>query len=189
MRKSMMSLEKTGSFIELLQKHIAWYPLMEPRDIYKLLYQGIMGPEHLISSPDEFSQYLTAEFDQLLPDPSGRITEPVRPDQSLLRLNLMPYKVHYQQLDQLLSCLLETAQTTYGDINELRDGWLEFVQACEDGLFPNFSLDDVHAFNSWIENLGFPAAHHSESYRREYQPAYRLISNRFIHRLGLNHAG
>ena len=37
-------LDSPENLVELLKQHLSWYPLMEPRDIYKLLYQGVRGP-------------------------------------------------------------------------------------------------------------------------------------------------
>jgi hypothetical protein len=176
----------TSSLPGLLEQHLIWYPLMELPDIYKLLYQGMMGPEHLVSSPDEFSHRLAFEFDPLVPDPLQPLTEPVRPDLTLLRLNLRAYKVGGMQLDQLIPCLLETARTTAGSIDELKAAWHAFSLLCQRGHFSNFDLADVLKFSSWLEEQGFPAVHHSETYRLSYKPAYRLISHRFIHALGLD---
>jgi len=182
-------LDKLESFVDLLQQHLSWYPLMEPRDIYKLLYQGVMGSEHLISSPEGFIQYLVEEFAPLISDPAERILEPVRPDRSLLRVNLRAYKCHQQQVDLLIPALLETAQAFSGDLVELRAAWMDFVHFCELGGLSNFDLKQVHQFTARLEELGYPAAHHSEIYRHAYQPAYRLISDHFIHLIGLDDAG
>jgi hypothetical protein len=182
-------LDSPESFVELVKQHLSWYPLMEPRDIYKLLYQGVMGSEHLISSPEAFSQYLVEEFEPLLLDRSERQLEPVRPDRTLLRVNLRAYKCHQQQVDLLIPGLLETAQAFSGDLAQLRAAWTGFVQSCEQGGVYNFELNQVHQFTAWLEELGFPAAHHSEAYSRAYQPAYRLISDKFIQHIGLDDAG
>jgi len=180
---------KPEGWLDLLQLHLSWYPLMGLRDIYKLLYQGVMGSEHLISSPEEFSRYLAEEFDPLLPDPSERILEPVRPDRTLSRINLRAYKYRQQGLDLLIPALLETAWSFSGNLVELRSVWTGFVQSCERGSISNFDIKELHQFTAWLEQLGFPAVHHSQTYTREYQPAYRLVSEQFVHRLGLDHAG
>jgi hypothetical protein len=182
-------LDSPENLVELLKQHLSWYPLMESRDIYKLLYQGVMGSEHLISSPEAFSQYLVEEFEPLPLDLSERLLEPVRPDRTLFRVNLRAYKCHQQQVDLLIPALLETAQAFSGDLGEMRAAWTDFVQSCEQGGVTNFDLRQVHQFTARLEELGFPAAHHSEAYNREYQPAYRLISDQFICRIGLDDAG
>lgn len=172
----------------LLKQHLNWYPLMELHDIYKLLYQGAMGSEHLISSPEEFAQRLRSEFDHLRPDPMERIFEPVRPNQTLLRLNLRAYKSRQTWIDPLISPLLETARSFTGDLAELRATWNGFIQSCELGQIQNYKINEIHTFTAWLEKLDFPAVHHSEIYCREYQPAYLLISDRFVHQLGLDDA-
>lgn len=182
-------LGKAESFTELVRQHLIWYPLMEPRDIYKLLYQGVMGSEHLISSPEGFSQYLVEEFAPLISDPSERLLEPVRPNRTLLRVNLRAYKCQQQQVDLLIPALLDTARSFSGDLTQLQAAWTDFVQSCEQGWVTNFDLKQVHQFSARLEKLGYPAAHHSEIYSHTYQPAYRLISDQFIQRIGLDDAG
>ena len=170
----------------LIQLHLSWYPLMEPRDIYKLLYQGVMGSEHLVASPEDFIRYLGSEFDRLPPDPTERLTEPVRPDQTLLRLNLRSYKNKHADVDALFTPLLESAQSTRGDQAALRTVWEGFVQLCEQGQVPRFTPEEIHQFNDWLERSGYPPVHHSQVYRLEYQPAYRLITYSALQQLGLS---
>jgi len=174
--------------VGLIQLHLSWYPLMELRDIYKLLYQGVMGAEHLVSSPEEFTRKLASEFDRLLPDPYGRLLEPVRADQSLLRLNLRIYKSQLGKIEALAPPLLETAHAGTGNPGELRSAWMGFVGSCEQGLILGEKITEIHQFTSWLEKSDFPPVHHSEVYRRQYQPAYRLISSQSIGQLELSFA-
>jgi hypothetical protein len=44
-----VTLDDPESLLKLIQQHLSWYPLMQPRDVYKLLYQGVMGSEHMIN--------------------------------------------------------------------------------------------------------------------------------------------
>jgi hypothetical protein len=38
--------DEADRVMALVKEHLARRPAMEPRDIYKLLYQGMRGPEH-----------------------------------------------------------------------------------------------------------------------------------------------
>jgi hypothetical protein len=169
-----------GGLLKLLEQHLNWYPLMEPTDVYKLLYQGVMGSKHLLISKEEYTRFLHDEFEHLLPDSRQRLLEPVRPDQALFRLNLRPYKSRRLGLDKLTSSLIETGQLTLGTIAELRAAWADFVRLCQQGRMRHFNINLVHQFSQWLEEMEYPSMHHSEVYQREYQPAYRLISARFI---------
>jgi hypothetical protein len=37
---------KRASLTYLIDEHLARHPVMEPCDVYKLLYQGVLGLEH-----------------------------------------------------------------------------------------------------------------------------------------------
>jgi hypothetical protein len=162
---------------------------MQPRDVYKLVFQGVMGSEHLISSPEGFIKYLDEELEPLMPEPAERLFEPIRPDRTLLRINLRPYKALQLGTDILIPPLLETARSFLGDPSQLKAVWMDFVQSCGDGQITNFDIAEIHQFTVWLDGRGFPAIHHSEVYNREYQPAYRLISAQYAHQLGYSHAG
>jgi hypothetical protein len=158
---------------------------MELRDVYKLLYQGVMGAEHLLPSREEYTRYLRAEYEPLQPDPAGRLLEPVRPDGALYRLNLRPLKSRQQALDQLITYLLETAHIITGTRTELEGVWDAFSNLCAQGQIKGFDSASIEQFSRWLEQVDYPAIHHSEAYFREYQPAYRLIAARYIHELGM----
>lgn len=177
--------DNPGSLLKLIQQHLSWYPLMEPRDIYKLLFQGVMGSEHMIPTRQEFIRRMYSEFERLQPDQHQRVLEPVRSDQLLFRLNLRAYKSQPVSIDQLFTALLESARLISGCTTELQTVWGVFVQLCEQGHISKFNISTIQRFTHWLEQMKFPAVHHSEIYRREYQPAYRLISAKFIPDLGL----
>jgi hypothetical protein len=180
-----MIQNKPENWIELLQNHLTWYPRMELRDVYKLFYQGTMGSEHLVAYPQAFSKYLTEEFEPLQADPSERLLEPIRPDQTLFRINLRPYKALNLPVDVLVPGLLETTQVFTSDLEGFKHAWTGFGKACEQGQVSNFEVGDIHTFTAWVEGLGFPAIHHSGTYSLAYQPAYRLILAQSAGQLGL----
>jgi len=83
---------KRAPLIRLIDEHIARHPAMEPSDVYKLLYQGVLGPEHLIASAEDFATRLRAEYRAVSPDRAESLWEAVRPDGALVRLNLRPFR-------------------------------------------------------------------------------------------------
>ena len=54
-----MSIEQ--ALVEFISQHLAQRPAMQAQDVYKLLYQGVHGPEHLIASAESFLARLQAE--------------------------------------------------------------------------------------------------------------------------------
>jgi hypothetical protein len=160
----------------LIQEHLARRPGMELRDIYKLLYQGVRGPEHLVSSPAVFAERLAAEWESLDLADGDPLWESIRPDGSLLRLNLRPFKAQGGDLNKLVTACLETASRFWGTQADLQQAWYSFTASCEDHHWPGIAPKEVEAFTGWLEANGFPAAHHSARYRSLYRPAYRLAA-------------
>jgi hypothetical protein len=175
--------------LEIICQHLAWYPRMELRDVYKLLYQAVMGSEHIISSVEAFSRYLEEELDVLQPDPTERLLEPIRPDLTLFRINLRPYKSLHLPLVSFIPLLVDTAHLFSGDHTQLQAAWINFVQSCEQGQIINFHANEVNQFTKWLEQIEFSAVHHSDAYTRLYQPAYRLISPTYFSTLRINYEG
>ncbi|MBN1450405.1 MAG: hypothetical protein JW963_05260 [Anaerolineales bacterium] len=166
----------SDTFVTLLTEHISRRPAMGPRDVYKLLYQGVRGPEHLISSPQAFREYLAAEWQALTPAGDDPLHESIRPDGSLLRLNLRPFKAAGGSLEVLTAACLETARRPWGTQDELQQAWACFVDFCKAGSWPSLALQELETFTPLLRENNFPPVHHSERYRELYQPAYRLLA-------------
>jgi hypothetical protein len=165
----------------LIVEHLVRRPGMEARDVYKLLYQGVRGPEHIIASPEAFRERLQAEWEALKPevdDPPNNdsLWESIRPDGALVRLNLRPFKASGGNLDELETACLETGRRSWGSQAELQLAWAHFISACQEPSWPSLAMDDILAFDAWLQAMDFPPVHHSEAYRTLYRPAYRLVA-------------
>ncbi len=160
---------------ETLDTHLARYPLMTLQDMYKLLYQGILGPEHLLAEPEAFTVRLLAELAAVSPTADEPLYEPVRPDGRLLRVNLRPFKAVSGDPVRLSDACLEAAKARWGTPDDLRAAWAAVADACQGGRWSH--LREAAAFSTWLEAQGYPAVHHSRRYREAYRPAYRLISD------------
>lgn len=162
-------------WIILVKKVIARRPQMQARDIYKLLYQGMLGPEHLIASPTVFAERLRAELDGLSNDQGDPLFEAIRPDQTLLRINLKPFKDARLDLEALLDACLQTAEITRGNPAELRHLWESFISAYHQRPFAAPTITELNDFTAFLAAHNYPAVHHSQVYRENYAPAYRLV--------------
>ena len=165
----------TSPFAALIEEHRSRRPAMMLRDYYKLLYQGIRGPEHLLSSAEVFTQRLSQEWLSLNPSQDDPLLEAIRPDGSLLRLNLRPYKAAGGPWDGLVTGCLEAGRCVWGTQADLQYAWAEFLALLRAGNLPGLPPEDCEAFTAWLHGNNFPPVHHSEQYRRLYRPAYRLV--------------
>ncbi len=165
----------------LIAGHLARHHAVTPRDVYKLLYQGVLGSEHLVgtglSAPmADFAGRLRAEYAALPPEEDEPLWEAVRPDGELGRLNLRPFKARGGDLERLIVACWQTAGQVWGTMEEVREVWAIFVAQCRAGQWKEFSLPEVLAFSAWLEEQRYPAVHHSPAYRAANRPAYRLLA-------------
>jgi hypothetical protein len=93
----------------ILAWHIQRYPAMNARDVYKLLYQGLLGPEHSMPTAEIFRARLEEELADLQPDASQPLLEDLRPDGALQRIYLRPWLARGQDLSVLVQACLEPA--------------------------------------------------------------------------------
>lgn len=166
----------SSAWLSLLDRQIIVYPLSQVEDLYKCVFQAICGPEHLIQDQQAFLARLEAEYQATQPDASQLLWEPLRPDSQLGRIHLAAYKTSQRPLDALGAACLASAQQSWGTRTELRALWEEVEQAGLALRWPSFQPVDFQRFGSLIRSQGFGAIHHSERYRVNYRPAYRLVS-------------
>lgn len=187
------SWHSPGALTALIDQHLGWHPVMEPRDAYKLIYQGIMGLGHLVTSPEDFGARLrrecgaiTAEDESVSMDQAEPLWQAVRPDGTLGRLNLRPFKARQGKIESLISACLMTAGQVWGTPEDLRAAWKTFVKIGRSGRWPGWPQSEVLAFATWIEAHNYPVIHHSARYTEAYRPAYRLVQRSLLPRLELD---
>jgi hypothetical protein len=174
------------SVIALVNCHLQAHPLLQVQDVYKLLYQGVLGSEHLMNFQGAekaalmFEKRLRAEFESVEADKNEPLFESIHPSGKLQRLNLRIYKARRGDLSLLAVECLQVAQCSWGTLAELAGVWDIFVNACKRDKLPGMGLTEVMHFTSWLESDGFPSVHHSQIYRDAYRPAYRLVSGNWL---------
>jgi hypothetical protein len=161
----------------LLKHHLNRRPLMQPRDVFKLFYQGILGPEHLFGSATAFAERLYSEYETLVPNLDDPLFESIHPGQTLLRINLRPFKAARLELDPLLDACLRTGRRSWGFAVDLHNLWDSFTDIYGQGQLAAFTPDELTDFTAWLACRDYPAVHHSQVYRQVYLPAYRLVAS------------
>ncbi len=163
----------------LIRGHLVRYPAAEPRDIYKLLYQGVLGPEHMVDSVEEFEADLRAELDEVQPDENEPLWDPLRPDGLLGRLNLRPFKARGGDPSRLLEACLRTSFQRWGTPEDLKRAWDTFSSLTRQGTWPSMSPGRTDILTRYLILHNYPTMHHSTMFRRSYAPAYRVIAARW----------
>lgn len=162
---------------KLIREHFKQYPAMQPADVYKLVYQGTFGPGHLGADSTKMLAYLQNEIANVAADSDAVFYERVSPSK-YIRVNLKYLKFKHVDPGPLVKAILKSS-TVPADSSLFLQHWKLVEQMVADGELP-FDPTDFQAFSDSIKSNGYPVIHHSEQYMKIYQPAYRVIDEKFL---------
>ncbi len=148
-------------------------------DAYKLLYQGCMGPEHAITSPDAVKQWLDREWEEIEASSKDGLFADVTVHTPVYRINLRAAKAFGITKDQVYDEFIDLAQTFPKRPDLLKELWAELTAQIKAGKELVCNPHDLAEFNCTIEENDFPAVHHSTEYREINKPSYRLVDEIF----------
>lgn len=154
----------------ILKEHASRYPLMEPRDAVKLIYQNEFGGGHLIRDEQACLDYLRREYASVKKDAAAPLYEEI--GNGIVRVNLAAVKP--DALEQLGADFIRSAALHKGTVERFEEKLKVLSRAAEEGLF-SFSLQELEEFLEGYKASGYPAVSHSAAYREAYGPAYRVI--------------
>lgn len=156
---------------EILQSHAQRYPLAQPQDFVKLVYQNEFGPGHLIFDGKKTVEYLLEEMERVTPDPTLPLLEDI--GNGLVRVNLAALPEDYP-LHSLCTDFIMTASLHRGSMERFREKInLLHIFVAENELA--FSHIDFGDFAIPYVNAGCPMVSHSQVYKEAYSPAYRVV--------------
>ena len=153
--------------------HAKRYPLMQPCDAVKLIYQNEFGGGHLIRDEQACLNYLRREYADLEKDPTVPLYEDI--GNGIVRVNLGA--VREEALEQLGQDFIASAAKHKGTLDSFLNKLEVLISLTADGVF-TFDADALNAYLSEYKAAGYPAVSHSPEYRQAYNPAYRVILRR-----------
>ena len=159
----------------ILITHAKRYPLMQPTDAVKLIYQNEFGGGHLIRDEEACLNYLRREYADREKDPTAPMYEDI--GNGIVRVNLAA--VREEDLEQLGQDFIASAAKHKGTLDSFLNK-LEVLQTLTTGGVFAFDLDALNTYLSEYKAAGYPAVSHSEHYRQAYKPAYRIIRNAYL---------
>ena len=158
---------------QILREHAKRYPLMQPCDAVKLIYQNEFGGGHLIRDEQACLNYLRREYADLEKDPTVPLYEDI--GNGIVRVNLGA--VREEALEQLGQDFIASAAKHKGTLDSFLNKLEVLISLTADGVF-TFDADALNAYLSEYKAAGYPAVSHSPEYRQAYNPAYRVILRR-----------
>ena len=157
----------------ILIAHAKQYPLMQPRDAVKLIYQNEFGGGHLIRDEQACLNYLRREYADLEKDPTVPLYEDI--GNGIVRVNLAAVKP--EDLEKLGRDFICSSAEHTGTTDSFLKKLDILCQLAEEGIF-SFTMQELKIYFSEYIQSGCPMVSHSEQYRQAYQPAYRIIKSR-----------
>ena len=157
----------------ILITHAKRYPLMQPTDAVKLIYQNEFGGGHLIRDEEACLNYLRQEYASAAKDPTATLYEDI--GNGIVRVNLAAVKA--EDLERLGQNFIASAAKHKGTLDSFLNKLEVLISLTADGVF-TFDADALSAYLSEYKAAGYPAVSHSPEYRQAYNPAYRVILRR-----------
>jgi hypothetical protein len=177
-------VENVGTIMMAFGAHLDDHPLAGAEDLYKFLHQAVFGPGHAIPNREAAAAWLKREIEVLGPPLEGESPcEALGGEPPLVRVNLRPFVANGGDPDQLLDAFVASAKLVCGTPRRMEIVLAlaaSYVQCAGRGeLAP-----ELKALSAELAAKGYPAIHHSESYLKAYEPAYRVIDETFATRHG-----
>ena len=165
---------------DFLRAHCARYPELALQDVFKALYQSAFGCEHLIADPSAAADYIRAEAARS-GDRISELVELLSGDYCRVHLGILQDGLSAETFARLFA--LSARHEECG--REKLEAMLTALQTMADaGELPFSAQETAEAVERWRKD-GFPPLHHSEIFRQNYAPAYRVLRRDFARALPL----
>jgi hypothetical protein len=159
-----------------LDAHLDRHPAAEADDLYKLIHQAVAGPGHAIDDPAAARRWLEREIAGLAPsahhDP---LCERIGGDPTMVRVHLRPFVAGGFDPGDLADAFMQTGATVRTDPVRLESALAAAIGHVRDTRSVDLA-DALEALRADLSARGFPAVHHSRTFRESYAPAYRIVT-------------
>lgn len=163
-------------FENTIISHAKKYKYMQPLDFAKLCYQAEFGVAHFID--ESCIDYLEKEYSSIVRDESFSRFDDI--GNNFVRVHLQPLQIH--QIPILADCFAKTGKYKNGTVEGLKERLSAVFSLLdsEEELFC-FSKTDFLSFLRKYQACSYPAVHHSEEYKKNYHPSYRVIKREYLY--------
>ncbi len=176
----MITTNEINELIEVVGRHAEKYPLAQPCDAVKLIYQSEFLGGHMIKSAEQSLLRLTEEFRQVEKSPGAELFEYI--GNGVVRVNLAALDIEKYPLEALNRDFCESANLRRGSMEDFAAKLKVLVSKFSRFGF-GFSAKELEDYLEKYREAGYPAVSHSEAYRLAYKPAYRVVIKKLPQKL------
>lgn len=156
----------------ILRQHGQRYPVMEPADAVKLIYQNEFGGGHLITDENACLARLRAEYEATPQRTDMPLTEDL--GNGIVRVMLCALDVNHYPVEKLGQDFIRSANAHRGNMDSFLRKLEVLRSVTREGCFC-FKEPELEAYLAAYLAADCPAVSHSPRYRECYHPAYRVI--------------
>ena len=157
-----------------LREHLLRYPACEATDVFKYLFHSSFGCEHLVKDCQAALEYIKKEHKDMTKGASP-LVERLDGEYSRISLSCIDEGLKPETLAKMFLLSAKKEPCGREKLEEKLSVATEMV-ACGELPFDKDEFD--RELSSWRE-AGYPAVHHSDTFKAEYKPSYRVVANRF----------
>lgn len=167
-----MDRVQRSELCRILGEHAGRYPLMEPADAVKLLYQSEFGGGHLIADREKSLERLREEYGRI---PHNGQADPAEElGGGMVRVMLAGIEDRGGLLEQVNGDFVRSARLCTGSMEQFLNQLEVLRSLTRTGMF-RFSAGELEEYLKAYIASGCPPVSHSEAYRAAYRPAYRVM--------------
>lgn len=156
--------------------HYRKYPLLQIQDIFKYIHQSSFGCEHMVSSLKVCTDYIRTEKNNCTLCDDAVLVEPLDGAYSRVSLNYLSHGLSAQTLGKLF---FESSREEPDGKSDAENKLKIAKELAAENKLP-FAADEFEKASRKWQSDGYPSVHHSDIFRKEYNPAYRVISNKYV---------
>ena len=163
------------NFEKILLFHFENYPFMKPVDAVKLCYQSAFGCGHLVKNEEFALSMLKNELENTTRDFDAQLFEPI--GGGYVRIDLHKAKAVKIPEEKICEVFIKSANS--GEKTELEPKIEILKKLSKEGITP-FSEKELLEY---LFGYSGEMVSHSEKYKTEYHPAYRVILEKLAEEL------
>jgi len=166
---------------DLLNFEKEFHPEARIEDYYKIVFQSIFGPGHLVKDYKQMFHFLEEEWDVVIPDESFPFVQDISINVPVFRLSLQKCKAEAVSLQLIADVFFQGSSRFQNPLQEkFPEILVDLAEILVDSKF-GFTQGEIEQVLPLNQGSDFPLKHHSWVYRDLYHPHYRVILGSLLH--------
>lgn len=162
---------------KIIKQHAKKYPVMQPCDAVKLIYQNEFGGGHLITDKKQSLAYLCHEYASISQEKDMPLFEDI--GNGIIRVNISSIDANGLSIEELNDMFVISSGSIKGSKGSLIKKLRVLEEETARGVF-GFDSNELKCYLEEYISSGCLPVSHSNEYKKAYNPAYRVILKKLL---------